>query len=306
MPDQDPAVTTPPIVDPFENQSLDAYYNETLAEAQALRVEELEDLNIDVMSSIVTVYGCQSKLAQFHGEITQRLGAAVNMKYIDELPRYVGALAHANRVHSVAIQTNAPLTEWGTALAKTHDLLFGDAEGFARHGLIDGGPLPNLKMHNGYRQLASNVLNLVQLLRSNWSKLEGHTALKREQIDQAEKDALRLVKAVGDKEQRIAAATQTAALRQRFWTLFLLAWSEWRRAIKFLRWFEEDEELYAPSLWAGRNSGPRKKTDSKPDEKPADGATPVPTDPAKPAAPVAGGDPAPANGGVRIEQKFDR
>lgn len=244
------------------DRSLELHYEATLPEALALRDEELEVVNIDILAAVVTVKGCQSKLAPFIHEIETKLGSAVEMKYITGITRYAEAVAHSNREHLTASETSVPLVEWGEELGKTHELLFGDAEGFARHGLIDGSSLAGIKHHNGYRQLAGNVLNLVHLLRKNWSKIEHKTALTSAQVDAAQRDALRLVDAVGEKEQRIAAATQTSALRQRFFTLFYRMWEEWRRVMTFLRWAEEDQETYAPSLWLGR-SARRKARDAK-------------------------------------------
>ena len=121
----------------FGDMSLDDVYAATLPEAEALTEGDLYVLNIDINTSIVTVSGCTPKLAQFRKEIGARLGAAVNMKYIDGLPRYAAALAQANRIHTTATETSAPLTQWGDALAAKHELLYGDAEALARHGLIE-------------------------------------------------------------------------------------------------------------------------------------------------------------------------
>lgn len=311
MADEDPK-SPPPTDPPSKNPVLEGYYAATLAEAQALRPEELNELNIDIMASVITVTGCQKKLTPFRDEIASKLGTAINMTYIDEMPRYIGAVTQANRMYAVASESVAPLVAMAAELGTTHELLYGDAESFARHGLIDGSKLPSLKNHNGYQQLSTNVLNLAQLLKDNWSKIEGKTALTKATITDAEQAALALIDAAGDKQQRIAAATEAANLRVRFFTLFYRMWQEWRRAMKFLRWSEGDEELYAPSLWLGRSVSSSKKTKS--DGKPGDADTEPKADADKdnglvpPATPPAAqnGHAAPANGGVIVEQRFDR
>ena len=70
----------------------------------------------------------------------------------------------------------------------------------------------------------------------------------------------------------------TADMRQRAFSLFVNVYDQARRAVSHLRWNEGDVDDIAPSLYAGRNSGPRRKNGDS--ETPA----PVPTAPGTPAS----------------------
>jgi hypothetical protein len=93
-------------------------------------------------------------------------------------------------------------------------------------------------------------------------------AVQVAELDTAETLADRLLTAVGNREQGPAVVAESAAIRQRAFTLFLQAYDDARRAVAYLRWRREDAATIAPSLYAGRGTG-RRKAAPQPEPPPA-------------------------------------
>jgi hypothetical protein len=109
-----------------------------------------------------------------------------------------------------------------------------NATALAQRGFVDGQKLKELKGPKGYRNVAFDLFTLAALLRENWDKVLGKTAVQAMELDQAETLADRLLTAIGAREQAPAVAAETADNRQRAFSLFVESYDHARRALTFV------------------------------------------------------------------------
>jgi hypothetical protein len=248
-------------------------------EIRALPEKDLVAVNLDVSAAVATVLGAVPEILTLRAEMAKLDG--VDVKKIDKLRDFALALGHAHGAYRAALGPSDPVAKLGEDALGLRDQLYTDAAGLAKRGLLDVGRVSKLKSGLGYKNLAFDVVGLVQLFRERAKELAGKTPVTEQELKQAEELAEKLVEAVGLREQSPTGLTAATLLRQQAFTLFSSAYDEARRAISFLRWNHGDVDQIAPSLFAGR--GGRKPVDVAPSEP----AVPSPPAPAGTTAPVA-------------------
>ena len=263
-------------------------YQKALPVAQALDLNDLITINIDVPAAVTTALGALPEIMALHEQA--KALPSFDVKQIDDLGTYARAAMHA---HGEYVAASAPpealeaLNAEGLAL---RDTLYQDALALSHRGLVNGTPLTEFKKNTGYKNLATDLIGLSSLLRNHWSQIGTRTAITPKELDHADDLSEKLLLAVGAREQAPAVIAEVAQLRQRLFTVFVNAYDEARRAISFLRWKENDIEKIAPSLYAGRTTR-RAKTETAPE--PGASVTPA-ANPLAPSAtvPVTGAVPA--------------
>ena len=233
-------------------------FERALPAAQALAASELVPINIDLPSAITATVGRLPAIMALRedAEALVRFDIAA----FDQLETYTLATAYA---HTLYMGASSPpeaivgLNERGMQLRKT---LYIDAVALATRNLISGDRIGAFKANIGYKNLAFDLMALAAILRRNWDKISGRTAITADDLDQAESIGERLVSAVGSRKKATTSISEAAAQRQRNFTLLLNAYDQVRRAVTFLRWNEGDADRIAPSLYSGRgNSNARRK-----------------------------------------------
>ena len=259
-------------------------YRKALPVAQALDLNDLITINIDVPGAVTTALGALPEIMA----LREQAKALPNfdVKQIDDLGTYARAAMHA---HGEYVAASAPpealeaLNAEGLAL---RDTLYQDALALSHRGLVNGAPLTEFKKNTGYKNLATDLIGLSSLLRNHWSQIGTRTAITPKELDHADDLSEKLLLAVGAREQAPAVIAEVARLRQRLFTVFVNAYDQARRAVSFLRWKENDIEKIAPSLYAGRTAR-RAKAETAPER----GASATPLVPSA-TVPVTGSAPA--------------
>ncbi len=236
------------LLDPHPSE---AAFRETLPEINALRMDQLQRLNLDVMSSITTALGALPQIMALRREIEEEL-KRFDFHQFDSLKRYALALNHAHARHRSASVMKTELTELAARVERLRDQLLADAQSLAGHGLIPGDRLRECKSEPGYKPMASDVLMLVNLIKHHWSKVRDNTPATLESLNQAATDALELLAAIGEKNEAPTTPSEAALTRQKAYTLFKNAYDAARRAVIFVRDEHGDADDIAPSLYAGR------------------------------------------------------
>jgi len=147
-----------------------------------------------------------------------------------------------------------------------------DAKILVQRGLIPAMRLSKLKGPNGSRNTACDLLTLAALLRDSWPNIANRTATRMTDLERAEILGDGLISAIALRDQSTAKAVESADQRQRAYTLFVSAYDELRRAVVFLRWYEGDADVIAPSLYAKRKARRAKQVPTED----ADNASPSP------------------------------
>jgi hypothetical protein len=148
-----------------------------------------------------------------------------------------------------------------------------DAVALAGRGLISGDRIGDFKANVGYKNVTYDLVGLASLLKQNWGKIAGKTAIQASELDAAEALAGQLISALSARDQMPVLIASAAVQRQRNFTLFAQAYDQVRRAISYLRWDNEDLERIAPSLYGGRIVNKKTGDDTQPGATPAAGTT---------------------------------
>jgi hypothetical protein len=287
-----------------------AAYLRLSAQIEAVQPHELVPINIDVPSAVTSALGAWPEIQALRPRIVSEL-PSFSIAVLDQLEDLACATGHAHATYVMASSPAVAITELAAEAAQVRELLVSDMTALAKRGLLDGQKLKELKGPQGYQNLAFDVLALSDVMRKNWSRITGKTAVQESELDRAEALAVQLVTEVGLREQAPTVIAASAENRAKAFSLFVRAYDDVRRAITFLRWHERDVDLIAPSLYAGRTGQSRKKaigdtsdvpastggsaqpqTSAQPDAQPAASPSPAPQASAQPAlAGLPGGSP---------------
>lgn len=236
-------------------------YEKLREEIEAVPAEKMLPINVPIPAATQTVLGSIAEIRMFRPRLVEELPKFDILRF-DKLELYTRASYHTNSLYLIA---STPPESVPTLVEQCSELTVtfrADAEALMRRGLIDPNALRNLRGTLAYRDVALDLYNVVQVLRANWPKIEGKTALQLPELNKAEALANRLTLALGAREQAPALVGPASATRQRAFTLFMRTYSEVRRAIAYLEPDAVDE--IAPNVYVPR--GPSKK---KPEAEPA-------------------------------------
>jgi len=227
-------------------------FDRVYAELRALPDAALSKINLDVPTAVGTVLGALPKIRVFRASIAEQL-PKYDLARFDRLEDYALALAYAHGAYLAAGQQPRSLEELGAEALVTRDVMLADATAQSARGFVDRALIAELRSGTGYRDTAFDLVALVSLYRSNWSKVQGKTGISLAELEMAEILADRLMTAVGLREQ--APPTRLAATEDRIraFTLFLGTYEHVRRALQYIRFEEQDADAIAPSLYAGRS-----------------------------------------------------
>lgn len=268
-----------PSQEPTQVPRLRNAYQQLVEEIRAVPDSELIAINLDIPTAVTTALGALPDIRALRDRIVKEL-PAFDIARFDKLEGYTLAVGHAHALYLAASAPAESIPALSEAAADTREVLLSDASALAKRGMLDGQRLKELKGPVGYRNLAFDLFTLATLMREQWAKISAKTAVQLSELDQAETLADRLLTAIGEREQGPASVAATAETRQRAFALFVNSYDQARRAVSHLRWNEGDVDAIAPSLYAGRNSGSRRKNGDS--ETPA----PAPTAPKAPAGEV--------------------
>jgi hypothetical protein len=252
----------------------------------AMREPDIERrLSIDASAAAVTALATATKVEPFRPELEGKFGDEAT-EVLDAVP----TLALATRQADIDLAALAPANDLSAdfeQLRSTHQLLLTDTDSLGYRGFIDPKRIDVARGVLGYQATIDSVEILVAVLREHWGTIEGHTPITAAQLDRAVALAKRLSKALGERDNGVLRAPSIET-RVRVLSLLVHTYEELRRMMSYVRWHQDDVDLFAPSLWANR--GRRARTRNGPNG----GANGPPIDAEDPGAPAA---PGPNNGG---------
>jgi hypothetical protein len=220
-----------------------------MPDMRALREGELAALNLDTAAAVTTVLGALPKIRRLRDHLLALQG--IDEALIDDLEDYASAAAEAHSRFRIATTRRDHLIPLNRKAAKLRETLKLDVQALVRRGLIEPARVASFKGRTGYKNVAFELIGYANLLRASWPRIEGRTAIPKQDIEEALRLGDALVRAAGERQQGSAVA-EASNIRQRAMTLLLRSYDEVRRAIAFLRRHEGDAERIAPSLRAGR------------------------------------------------------
>jgi hypothetical protein len=242
-------------------------------EIQAVENDDLVPINLDVPSVVATVLGVSAKIRGFHDDIVKHL-PSFDIDRFDRLESYALALGHAQTEYQTATEPPASLVELAAKVSRIRGILLSDINTLVARELLPESVLKDVKGGTGHKNFAFDVFALSNLYKHHWDKISPYTAIKREELDEAEREADALTTAVGEREQSPAVLAQVVRDRQAAFTLLVILYDEIRTAFAYLRRRQGDADSIAPSLYAGRAVAKKKPTEDDHDNPPSPATTP--------------------------------
>lgn len=247
-----------------EELSIAVAFNESKADRDALELDDVTRVNLDVPSAVATVLGALPEVMALRPDVEKHL-PTFDVGHFDRLQMYTMALSHAFAQSRSSITETDKLPELNAEGTRLRDNFRADMATLARRGLVNPDSLIRCKGYSGYKNVATELQVLAILGRASWRAIEGKCGISVEELDRADKIAAHMLRLVGLREQAPEIAAVAAADRDRAFTLFFRSYDQVRRAVMYLRWDENDADEIAASLYGGRRrSGPGDKGEEQP------------------------------------------
>lgn len=231
-------------------------FKETAAERTALRQDELFRISFDISLGINMVLAAVPRIERFKEEIAQ---LPVNHALIAQLDVYANAAAytHARCARGDEPEELKAVYEEAVAWRST---LYSDGTNLVKHGKLGEESISGVRNETGYRNVAYDLLTLVDLFRDSEARIAGRTATQPDELNRAERVANQLLKLTARRDDVQPTQPALGDDRMRAVSLMIKSFQEARRAIQFVRFYHGDAELITPSIYTARNA--RKRDDA--------------------------------------------
>lgn len=258
----------------------DAAYQLLLPQYQAIPLESLGSITVDVASVVTLVIGSLPEIRKLAGEI-QKKEPELTLDKVEQLRVAALALNYAHAAYLSAAPADDNLDKLGAEAIERFGTLSADGTTLARRGLINGKELEDMGSPVGYKNVAVALTRFVSVFRRNWETIKGKCAVTQEELETTLQLAELILTAVGLKEK--GAAKLESATEYRLRAFFFLAneYDRFRQVITFIRWKQGDADKIAPSIYSARNARRREATEPPPapavEPAPSVGANPAET-----------------------------
>jgi hypothetical protein len=215
---------------------------------------------LDASAATGIVIGSLPRIAEHRAEVVAQFGDPA-AALLDDLPVIAYASEQAN-IELVAADSASDLSAVHEQVLEDHKLLVTDADALGNRKLIDPQRIDAGRPIQGYRTTVTSVLVLVALLREHWPVISGKTPLTTADLDRIEARAQRMLQRLNERDQgsnRIPAVE----MRVRAFSMLMKSYGEVRRMLTYVRWWQEDADTIAPSLWSGRRGRGRAEEDDE-------------------------------------------
>jgi hypothetical protein len=230
---------------------VDDVFESVKPEMDALRTDELLPIKLDLAAAVTTVLGVLPELRALREQVVKEL-PAFNLVRFDKLEAYALALAHAHAAFLSATQQPDDLDELVESAVESRETLLAEVKLLVQHGIVNDEPLALLKGAKGYKNIASDLVTLTNVLRATWPRIEGKIFTTAQDLDRAVEASSRLLHIVALRERAPAHIADAMEQRVRAFTLLSRAYEDARRAVAYLRAGTGDADVIAPSLYPGR------------------------------------------------------
>jgi hypothetical protein len=242
-------ITHSPAAQP-DRVALRAALDQLRPELELMPPEEISRLpGLDPQAATAIAMGSIGRIAKHREAIGAQFGEE-GLRLFDALKTVVYAAEQACIVYGGA-ETDSDLSELHARTLEDHRLLVTDADALANRGLLDRGRIDAARSILGYRTTVTSTLRLVALKTEHWSVIEGKFPLTKQELDQIEERAQHFLERLNEREHG-ASRLPALELRTRALSKLSRSYGEVRRMLTYTRWWEEDADEIAPSLWSGR------------------------------------------------------
>ncbi len=243
-----------PVMDLVQEEELgNAALARVKPEMDALKPEQLLQVNVDLREATSLVLGNLPEIRALRADIAKAM-PGFDLDRFDKMEAYTLALIESNAGFKVATEPTDTLDRLVPEGERVRELLLAEAKALELRGVFDPKKLREVEGALGRKNVASDLMLLSKAFETSWAALEGKTRVTREELDDAYKLGLHIMRLVGVREQGARAIGAATDERLRAYTLFVSAYDDVRRAVSFLRWKDGDADEIAPSLHSGRGA----------------------------------------------------
>lgn len=234
-------------------------YERVRPELEALTVDELAMMNVDLVSATSIALGVAERIVA-HRERMAKL-PEFEVGYVDRLVDYAKAAwfvyvtnlpapepAEAGQLLNEVVELRAKLLMWATPLVGA--------------GKLDPAAIARIKEGSGNKDAAGDLVALVGLYRAKWEDVKSICGVTEQDLTRGAEIGPAVFAMISRREFQTSSLSDATLRVRRAWTLLDRAYSQCRRALSFLRFDEEDADTLAPSL--RRNQGGRPPTTDRP------------------------------------------
>ncbi|MCA9704758.1 MAG: hypothetical protein KDK70_02775 [Myxococcales bacterium] len=221
---------------------------------EAVSDDDLVPINLDIPRAVTIALGAAERIDQLAAELFALEGfdhrAVLDLRLLALATLYAHLLASVRASDGGAFQALA---------SESMDLrteLYLAAETLSRRGVLPPERVEALQRGRSHLEVANDLIALSALFRDAWAHVENKTTVTLEEISRASSLGSALHAALGARRLRPRTDQTKARLhRNRAFTLFIRAYDECRRGVRYLRWYQGDAAVYVPSLRRTASTG---------------------------------------------------
>lgn len=213
-------------------------------------------INVDIPRAVSIAVGAVPHIAKLRGDAAKLPG--FDISNIDRLGTFALAAWYAHLLALPVTSESAVNALLEEARPLREDMLLA-AELLAKKSFFNKEAVKAIRAGQGNIDMANDLVALAALFTAGWSRVEHKSPVEWAEVERAALLGPQILVALGERDQpgvKVADGTSPAERRSRAFTLFFNAYDQCRRAAAYLRWSEDDAELFAPTLFTGRARRP--------------------------------------------------
>jgi hypothetical protein len=210
-----------------------------------------------------TFLGAYLKMAPLFDEMEKL--PYLDMAVIREFNHYAMGMAYAEvRRYRLSVASADDLQERAGTAVKQRTALHIHAQALALDGtIVIPEALKEQLTSNSYAGIATSLLGLADLLKSQWPLIQNKCNTNLQAIQSAISLAEGMIATLGERQAAKNAADVAGLLRDQAYTFCVTTYEQIRRAVTFLRWDEGDVDDITPSIYAHSTSSKKTKKDTE-------------------------------------------
>jgi hypothetical protein len=230
----------------------------------AMAPEEVLRVTADIPTAASIALGAYGRMVALRPQMVEQLPRHP-VQLLDDLPNYAAAAWYAHLVSLPPAGEGERVKKLLEEATSLRDTLLVAAEALAARGLLDADKVADIRAGLGNLDKANDLAALGDLFGQAWPQVASKTAVERAEVERAAALGMELLLALGEKGliEKPAASPEARDLRARAYTKLIKVYRQCVRAVTYLRWDQEDLEMYAPSL-RPRARTPRKVVPAPP------------------------------------------
>jgi hypothetical protein len=227
-------------------------------ELMSLLPEQFEVINTDVKDMCSTVLGTLKELKDWRETIEKEL-PGFDLARFDKLGQFTHALGFAHAQYLTATAEPDSLDDVFADALRVRDVLLSEVRLLVSRGVVNIAKLDELQGTNGFKNVAVDLLALMNVLVGVWPLIKDKTFLSETELNLAQQYAAWMMRVVGEREQGPAIIAAATDLRNRAFTMVMITYQDARRALTYLLDDKDKVDAIVPGLRPGRPSRAKKE-----------------------------------------------